>query len=314
MIELCDLTKRYGRVEAVTGLTATIPTGAVTGFIGPNGAGKTTTMRMIAGLDRPTGGAALVDGHPIGDAAVPLRSLGVVFDGRVALGSRRSVDHLRWIAEANRLPRARVDHVLQLCGIEMVGRRRAGRLSLGMYQRLAIAAALLGDPAVLMLDEPTNGLDPEGMVWMRLLLRRLGGEGRTVLVSSHLMGELAQVADRVLVIGRGHLLADCALADLPGRAGLAGGVRARCADPRRLVDRLRGDGAGSRAAVLDAETVLVPGATTSDVASAAAAAGLTLTELTVVTPSLEDAYLALTESSTQYRGSINDRPTEVDAR
>ena len=169
MIELQELTKRYGRIEAVAGLTATIPTGAVTGFIGPNGAGKTTTMRMVAGLDRPTRGAALVDGHLLGEALVPLRTLGVVFDGRAALGSRRCVDHLRWIAEANRIPRARVAQVLQQCGIETVGRRRAGRLSLGMYQRMAIAAALLGDPTTLMLDEPTNGLDPEGMVWMRQL-------------------------------------------------------------------------------------------------------------------------------------------------
>jgi len=246
---------------------------------------------------------------------VPLRTLGVVFDGRAALGSRRSVDHLRWIAEANRLPRVRIAETLRLCGIETVARRRARRLSLGMYQRLAIAAALLGDPSVLVLDEPTNGLDPEGMVWMRQLLRRLAVDGRTVFVSSHLMGELAQVADRVLVIGRGRLLADCALSDLPARAGLAGAVRARCADPRRLAEALgHADRLGRAAAVVDAETVLVPGAVAANVAAVAAAAGLALTELTAVTPSLEEAYLALTESVTPYRAAVGDLAPATDPR
>ena len=321
MIELHDLTKRYGRIEAVTGLTTTVRAAAVTAFVGPNGAGKTTTMRMIAGLDRPTRGDALVDGRPIGEATVPLHTLGVVFDGRVALGSRRSVDHLHWIAEANRLPRAQVAHVLQQCGIESVARRRAGRLSLGMYQRLAIATAMLGDPSTLMFDEPTNGLDPEGMVWMREFLRMLAAEGRTVLVSSHLMGELALIADRVLVLGRGRLLADCPVVDLPAQAGLSRGVRARCPDPHRLLEALgRAGDCGATAAVFDADTVLtsdtvlIPDATTGDVAAAAAAAGLTLGELVEVTPSLEEAYLALTESATQYRATVAERPAALNAR
>ncbi|WP_199185546.1 ABC transporter ATP-binding protein [Streptomyces carminius] len=216
-IELCELTKEYGRggkaVRALDGLTVTVRPGTVTGFLGPNGAGKSTTMRIVLGLDRPTSGTALLDGRPYGARPEPLRRVGALLDAGAAHPGRTARDHLRVLASSNRIPDRRVAQVLEETGMAPAARRRVRTFSLGMRQRLGIAAALLGDPPVLLLDEPVNGLDPEGMVWLRGLVRRLADEGRTVLVSSHLMGEVARIADRVVVLGAGRLLADAALED-----------------------------------------------------------------------------------------------------
>ncbi|MGI5245756.1 ABC transporter ATP-binding protein [Dactylosporangium sp. CA-139066] len=213
MIVVEQLTKRYGRTVAVDALSFAVRPGHVTGFLGPNGAGKSTTMRMILGLDLPSAGRALVDGRPYAALRRPLREVGALLEGRCAHPGRRVVDHLRYLARSNDVPAARVAEVLALVGLPEAARRRAGGLSLGMAQRLGIAAALLGDPPVLLLDEPVNGLDPEGVHWLRSLLRRYASEGRTVLVSSHLMAETALVADRLVVINRGRLVADATVAD-----------------------------------------------------------------------------------------------------
>jgi ABC-2 type transport system ATP-binding protein len=304
MIEFRNLTKHYGPTLAVDGFTAAVRSGAVTAFLGPNGAGKSTTMRMAVGLCRPTAGTALINGREYTDQPTPLREVGVVFDARSALGSRRVIDHLRWLTYANALPRRRVGEVLDICGIAGTARKRAGRLSLGMAQRLALAAALLGDPGVLILDEPTNGLDPEGIVWMRRLLRRLAAEGRTVLVSSHLMGEMAETADHVLIIGRGRLLADCALGALPTLAGLSASIRARCEQPERLVTALVA--AESHARRDETGAVISSGLTSQRVATIAAEEHLVLTELVEVAPTLEQAYLHLTAASTDHVGRAGD--------
>jgi ABC-2 type transport system ATP-binding protein len=305
MIEFRNLTKRYGSTLAVGGLTATVRPGAVTAFLGPNGAGKSTTMRTAVGLCRPTAGDVLVNGRRYTDERTPLREVGVVLDARSALGSRRVIDHLRWLSYANALPRRRIAEVLDICGITSTARKRAGRLSLGMAQRLALAAALLGDPGVLILDEPTNGLDPEGIVWMRRLLRHLAAEGRTVLVSSHLMGEMAETADHVLIIGRGRLLADCALHALPALAGLSTSVRARCEQPHQLLAVLAAQGHDARPDENGAVTV--SGLSAQRVASIAAGEHLVLTELVEVAPTLEEAYLRLTAASAEHVGHAGER-------
>ncbi|MCD9145805.1 ATP-binding cassette domain-containing protein [Streptomyces albireticuli] len=218
-IDLVRLTKRYGRVRAVDGLTCTVEPGRVTGFLGPNGAGKSTTMRLVLGLDRPSSGTATVGGRPYASLDEPLRHVGALLDAGAAHPARTARDHLLALAHSNRLGVRRVDEVLAETGLTKAARRRVRTFSLGMRQRLGIAAALLGDPPVLMLDEPTNGLDPEGIIWVRELMRRLAAEGRTVLVSSHLMAETAQTADHVLVLGRGRLLADGPLAGFVGSHG-----------------------------------------------------------------------------------------------
>jgi ABC-2 type transport system ATP-binding protein len=214
MIEVKNLTKRYGPTLAVDDLTFTVRPGRVTGFVGPNGAGKSTTMRLMLGLARPDAGHALVDGVPYRALGEPLRRVGALLEAKAMHGGRRARDHLRWLAASNRIPTARVDAVLELVGVADAARRRVGGFSLGMTQRLGIAAALLGDPPVLLFDEPVNGLDPPGVVWIRALLRDLAAEGRTVLVSSHLMSEMALTADHVIAIGSGRLLADASLADV----------------------------------------------------------------------------------------------------
>ncbi|WP_326794397.1 ATP-binding cassette domain-containing protein [Streptomyces sp. NBC_01808] len=221
-IEVRALTKDYGDVRALDAVTFTVRPGRVTGFLGPNGAGKSTAMRLVLGLDRATSGTATVGGRPYPELADPLRHVGALLDAQAAHGSRTGRAHLRALAASNGLPDARVAEVLRLTGIESAAGRRVRTYSLGMRQRLGIAAALLGDPPVLLLDEPSNGLDPEGIVWIRRLLRRLADEGRTVLVSSHLMGETAAFADHLVVLGRGRLLADAPLAEFV--AGSAGGL------------------------------------------------------------------------------------------
>ena len=213
-IEVRELRKRYGRTVAVDGLSFRVEPGQVTGFVGPNGAGKSTTMRVILGLDRPDSGTALIGGRPYRTFRTPLREVGALLDAGAVHPSRRARDHLRWLAHSNGLPAQRVDEVLDLVGLTSVAKRRAGGFSLGMRQRLGIAAALLGDPPTLLFDEPVNGLDPEGVYWIRGFLRALAAEGRAVLVASHLMGELEDTADHLVVVGRGRLIADTTVREL----------------------------------------------------------------------------------------------------
>jgi len=217
MIEVTELRKRFGPTLALDGMTFTAFPGRVTGFAGPNGAGKSTTMRVILGLDNPDSGTATVGGRPYRSLRYPLRHAGSLLDAGALQPSRTARNHLRWLARSQDLPARRADEVLELTGLEQVARRRAGGYSLGMRQRLGIAAALLGDPPVLMFDEPFNGMDPEGIVWLRGFLKSLAGQGRTVLVSSHLMGELQDMADHVIVVGRGRVIADSPIADLLAR-------------------------------------------------------------------------------------------------
>ncbi|MBE1536331.1 ABC-2 type transport system ATP-binding protein [Actinomadura algeriensis] len=295
------LTKRYGDRTVVDGLTMEVAAGRVTGFLGPNGAGKSTTMRMILGLDRPTAGEALIGGRAYRELRYPLREVGALLDAKAVHPGRSARRHLLAMARSNGVPARRVDEVLAAVGLEQVAGRRAGTFSLGMGQRLGIAGALLGDPRVLLFDEPVNGLDPDGVLWVRRLMRSLADEGRTVFVSSHLMSEMQLTADRLVVIGRGRLLADAPVAEVIA-ASSGNSVRAR--SPRadelagELAVRLGGDGVRVRRGA-EGE-VLVSGSTAERVGAAAHAAGLPLFELTAVQASLEEAYMELTGASVEY--------------
>ena len=238
MIELSNVTKRYGPTVAVDHLSFKVRPGEVTGFLGPNGAGKSTTMRMVVGLDAPTSGRVTVDGHAYRDLRFPLRHVGALLEARAVHPGRSARDHLRWLADSNGVGRRRVEEVLELVGLAEVAHRRTGGFSLGMGQRLGIATALLGDPGTLLLDEPVNGLDPEGIQWIRQLLRALAAEGRSILVSSHLMSEMAQTADRLVVVGRGRLIAEGSVEDVVRRSS-SGYVRVDAAQPERLRHRSR---------------------------------------------------------------------------
>ncbi len=298
MIVAEGLTKRFGDKNAVSDVSFTVQPGKVTGFLGPNGAGKSTTMRMIVGLDRPTAGQVTVNGHPYRSSRAPLTEVGVLLDAKAVHTGRSASAHLRAIAATHGIGKARVDEVIELAGIGSVSRKRAGKFSLGMGQRLGIAAALLGDPHTLILDEPVNGLDPEGVRWVRQFVRYQASQGRTVLLSSHLMSEMSLTADHVIVLGRGRVLADAPLAELVS-AWTATTVRVRTPRPSELVDVLAGTGVSVTAAetgVLDIE-----GTSAAAIGDAAAAAGIPLHELTPTTGSLEDAYLALTGESVEYR-------------
>jgi ABC-2 type transport system ATP-binding protein len=297
MIELVGLTKVFGRTRAVDDLTCTIEPGVVTGFLGPNGAGKTTTMRMILGLDHPTSGSATIDGKRYRDLVDPLQHVGALLDAKQTHPNRAVRTHLRWIAATNRLPQSRVDDVLEKVGLSTVATKRAGTLSLGMSQRLGIAAALIGDPPVLLFDEPVNGLDPEGIRWVRTLMRTLAAEGRTVFVSSHLLAEMSNTADRLVVIGRGKLIASTTVTDFVGRAD---GVRVR--SPQLDMLRTVLTEAGIEVDDDEAATaLLVRGAACDVVGDLAARNGITLHELTSQQASLEDAYMKLTDDAVQYR-------------
>ncbi len=306
MIEARALTKRYGSTVAVEDLSFQVKPGEVTGFLGPNGAGKSTTMRMIVGLDAPTGGEALVNGKRYHDLAWPLHEVGALLEARAIHPGRSGVNHLLVLARANAIPRRRVGEVLDIVGLGAAARRRAGKLSLGMGQRLGIAAALLGDPGVLLFDEPINGLDPDGIRWVRTLLRSLAAEGRTVFVSSHLMSEMAITADHVVVVGRGRLIADVSVAELTARSS---GRYVRVRSPRAadLAERLRAAGASVSVRGPHLE---VHAMREEQIGELAAAAGIALHELSPQEASLEEAYLELTESSAEYRGSA---PSSADA-
>jgi ABC-2 type transport system ATP-binding protein len=297
MIKLTDVTKRYGTTVAVDRLSFEVRPGEVTGFLGPNGAGKSTTMRMVVGLDAPTSGQVTVDGHAYRDLRFPLRHVGALLEAKAIHPGRSARDHLRWMADANSIDRQRVDEVLEMVGLGDVAGRSSGGFSLGMGQRLGIATALLGDPGTLLLDEPVNGLDPEGVRWIRQLLRALADEGRSVLISSHLMSEMALTADRLIVVGRGRLIADGSVDDIVRRTS-SGHVRVDTAEPERLrallVDR-RAD-----VSTQDDGTFAVTGLDARDVGTVAADAGIALYELAFQSASLEEAFMELTRDAVEY--------------
>jgi ABC-2 type transport system ATP-binding protein len=299
VIEVRGLTKRYGAVLAVDDLSFDVEPGRVTGFLGPNGAGKSTTMRMILGLDRPTSGQALVNGRPFATLATPLREVGALLDPSALHPGRSGRSHLRVAARANGLPARRVEEVIEEVGLGSAARRRVTGYSLGMRQRLGIAAALLGDPRVLLFDEPINGLDLDGIRWMRALLRRLADEGRTVLVSSHLLGEMQQTADRLVVIGRGRLIADTTTEDVLRGLGDRQ-VRVASADADALCTRLRQHGVSVQR--VETDELVVEGSTAAAVGEVANAARIALSHLSEVASSLEDAYLELTGDSVDHAG------------
>jgi len=299
-IEVRELRKRYGPTVAVDDLSFTVRPGQVTGFVGPNGAGKSTTMRVILGLDAPDAGTALVGGRPYASLRSPLREVGALLDAGAVHPGRRARDHLLWMAQYSGLPGRRVDEVLELVGLSSVARRRAGGFSLGMQQRLGIAAAMLGDPPVLMFDEPVNGLDPEGILWIRGFLRSMAADGRAVLVSSHLMGELEGSADHLVVIGRGRLVADTTVRDL---LAAASGGRVVVHTSMRTEAMTVLANAGATVAATDRDTLTVSGLTAERVVTLLSGSGLSFSGVGEYRASLEEAYMELTRDSVQFAGS-----------
>lgn len=299
VIAIRGLTKRYGPETVVDDLSFTVEPGQVTGFLGPNGAGKSTTMRMIMGLAAPTSGTVAIGGRRYRELPVPLTEVGALLDAGAVHGARKARDHLLALAVSNGIPRQRVDEVLTRTGLEGAAGKRAGGFSLGMRQRLGIAAALLGDPRALIFDEPVNGLDPEGIRWVREFMRSLAREGRSVLVSSHLMSEMALTADHLVVIGRGRLIADTGMGEFMRSRGKET-VLVRTADPERFSLLLTAAGAAVRD---DLESSLVvSGMDGDEIGRLAAYHGVALSELTPQQPSLEDAFMELTSDSLEYQG------------
>jgi ABC-2 type transport system ATP-binding protein len=299
MIEVIGLTKAYGDKTAVADLSFTVSPGAVTGFLGPNGAGKSTTMRMIVGLDRPTAGSALVNGKPYAEHAGPLGQVGILLEAKAVHTGRSAYNHLLAMAQTNGIPRRRVDEVIDLVGLREVARKRAGGFSLGMGQRLGIASALLGDPETVILDEPVNGLDPEGILWIRNLLKDLAAQGRTVFVSSHLMSEMALTAERLVVIGRGRLIADMTVADFIAQAS-GNVVLVRSPEAARLRDLIVGPDVSVSSQ--ERNTLEVRGLTAEAVGQAAADSGIVLHRLADQQASLEEAFMELTQDAVEYHG------------
>jgi ABC-2 type transport system ATP-binding protein len=301
MIEARGLSKRYGDKLAVDRLSFTVSPGQVTGFLGPNGAGKSTTMRMILGLDAPTAGTVTVDGQPYAHLANPMRVVGALLDAKAVHGGRTARSHLLCLAQTNNLPTRRVNEVLELVGLTQVAHKRVGGFSLGMCQRLGIAGTLLGDPRVLMFDEPVNGLDPEGILWIRNLMRSLAAEGRTIFVSSHLMSEMENTADHLIVIGQGRLIADCTVAEFIARnSELA--IRVRTPQAARLAEVVSGAGGTARP---DGEnTLLVTGLTADRVGDLAFDNGVRVHELAPLQASLEEAFMELTRDSVEFHAAV----------
>ncbi|GGD46399.1 ABC transporter ATP-binding protein [Microbacterium faecale] len=297
MIHARSLTKRYGAKTAVDGIDFSVTGGRVTGFLGPNGAGKSTTMRMIVGLDRPTFGTVTVNGQPYAAHRSPLHEVGVLLESRAVHPSRSARNHLRALALTHRIGASRVDEVIELAGLGSVADRRVRGFSLGMGQRLGLAAALLGDPATLILDEPVNGLDPEGVAWFRQLAQALAAEGRTVFLSSHLMSEMAQTADHLIVLGRGRVLADAPISELLGNAS-GDVVAVRSDDSARLDALLAENGATVRHAETD--VLSVRGVAAPRIAEIAVGAGIAVHELAPAATSLEEAYMQLTRDEVEY--------------
>jgi ABC-2 type transport system ATP-binding protein len=312
MIEVRGLVKRYGAKVAVNDLSFDVEPGHVTGFLGPNGAGKTTTMRLIIGLDYPDAGTVMIDGKQYVSLANPMREVGALLDAKAVHGGRSAYNHLLCLAQTNNLPKRRVGEVLELVGLTAVARKRTKGFSLGMGQRLGIAATLLGDPAVLMFDEPVNGLDPEGILWIRNLMKALASEGRTVFVSSHLMSEMENTADHLIVIGRGRLLADCTMEEFIARSS-GQTVRVRTPQPDLLAKAVSeaapkavpaagpGAPAGPAATAAADGSLIVTGLTAAQIGDIAFDHGVRLHELTVVRASLEEAFMELTADSVEYR-------------
>ena len=303
MIEARGLTKRYGSTLAVNNLGFTVHPGVVTGFLGPNGAGKTTTMRMILGLDSPSAGTVTTNGQPYAQLASPMREVGALLEARAVHGGRSARNHLRCLAQTNDIPERRVDEVLGLVGLADVAGKRSKGFSLGMSQRLGIAAALLGDPGVVMFDEPVNGLDPEGIVWIRTLMRSLAAEGRTVFVSSHLMSEMESTADHLIVIGRGRLIADCSMAEFIAR-GTGQAVRVRTPQPDGLARAVTAAGGTVSPAGQGGPEIEVRGLPPARIGDLALASGIALHHLAPARASLEEAFMELTADSVEYHAGV----------
>jgi ABC-2 type transport system ATP-binding protein len=303
-IEVHDLAKSYGRTVAVDRLSFEVEAGRVTGFVGPNGAGKSTTMRLILGLDAPNAGEVRIGGRRYRDLRAPLRELGALLDAGATHPGRRARSHLLWLARSNRLPAQRVEEVLELVGLSAAARKRTGGFSLGMAQRLGIAAAMLGDPPVLIFDEPVNGLDPDGIRWIRVFLRSLADEGRAVLVSSHLMSELEGIADELVVIGRGRLIAQAGVRELLASRS-DGRVHVRTAQVAEVMVALAG--AGGTVTSTGSDELVVAGLDPERIAEVVAEHGLRLHELYRERASLEDAFIELTRGALEY---VAERPSE----
>jgi ABC-2 type transport system ATP-binding protein len=320
MIEATDLTKLFGDKVAVDHLSFAVHPGRVTGFLGPNGAGKSTTMRIILGLDHPSSGSATIDGKPYADLVNPLRTVGALLEAKSVHTGRSARNHLLFLAQTQGLPSSRVDAMLDLVGLRDVAKKRAGAFSLGMSQRLGVAAALLGDPEILLLDEPVNGLDPEGVLWIRNLMKHLASQGKTVLVSSHLMNEMAVTADHLIVIGRGRLLANASTEEVIAR-GSGQSVRVRTPEPDRLSELITGDGGkavlqtvlgngnGTTEAIDQAPVLTVTGLSAPRIGELAASSSIVLHELTPQLATLEDAFLELTSDSLEF-GHLDSAPAQ----
>ncbi len=316
MIEVTDLSKRFGDKVAVDHLSFTVEPGRVTGFLGPNGAGKSTTMRLILGLDHPSGGSATINGRKYAELASPLRTVGALLEAKSVHNGRSARNHLLFLAQTQGIPASRVDEMLDMVGLRDVARKRAGGFSLGMGQRLGVASALLGDPQVLLLDEPVNGLDPEGVLWIRNLMKYLASQGKTVLVSSHLMNEMAVTADHLVVIGRGKLIVSAATEDVIAR-GSGQTVRVRTPEPGRLTDLIVTEGGkaipaengngGAEAPGGQAPVLTVTGLAAPRIGELAASASIVLHELTPQLATLEDAFLELTSGSLEF-GHASAKP------
>ncbi|AOT02893.1 ABC transporter ATP-binding protein [Arthrobacter sp. U41] len=301
MIEARGLTKVYGDKTAVAGVNFTVEAGRVTGFLGPNGAGKSTTMRMIMGLDRPTSGTVTVNGTPFARHSAPLRDVGALLDAKAVHTSRSAYNHLLAMAATHSIPKKRVHEVIEMTGLADVAKKKVGGFSLGMGQRLGIAAALLGDPQTVILDEPVNGLDPEGVVWVRNLVKHLASEGRTVFLSSHLMSEMAVTADHLIVIGRGRIIADAPIQDIINGKGRIR-TRVRTDQPDQLMHLLAG--AGVSMELQDNELLEVTGLDPRQIARAALDSHVMIYELTPLQASLEEAYMELTKDEVEYHSLI----------
>ena len=297
MIEAQGLTKVYGDKTAVDSVNFTVQAGRVTGFLGPNGAGKSTTMRMIMGLDRPTSGTVTVNGEPFARHAAPLREIGALLDAKAVHTGRSAYNHLLAMAATHSIPKKRVREVIEITGLADVANKKVKGFSLGMGQRLGIAAALLGDPQTIILDEPVNGLDPEGVVWVRTMVRYLASEGRTVFLSSHLMSEMALTADHLIVIGRGRIIADAPIKDIINGKGQSR-TRVRTDQPDRLMNALAGDGVSAE--LQDRELLEVKGTDPRRIAQAALEHQVLIYELTPLQASLEEAYMELTKDAVEY--------------
>jgi ABC-2 type transport system ATP-binding protein len=310
VIDVRGVTKRYGEKVAVDNLTFSVSPGIVTGFLGPNGAGKSTTMRLILGLDAPSSGTVTVNGRSYRDLSAPLHEIGAMLEAHAIHTGRSAYSHLLSLAQTHGIPRSRVEEVIELVGLRAVARKRVGSFSLGMGQRLGVAAALLGDPDTVILDEPANGLDPEGIHWIRNLLKGLAAEGRTVFLSSHLMSEMSQTADHLIVVGRGRLIADTSVAEFVRRASSGADVRVRSPQASELYTALVQRGGEVQS--IDEGVLEVGGLSGEQIGEIALQARIVLSELTPRQASLEEAFMSLTGDSVEYRASAAEQSEQIE--